>query len=156
MSNFNFSAAYADLGTARFDHEVAAVDTRRDTALMIGQPVAVAQGRAPKGFEAAVFQWSTLQYALDEEKDAKEEGKEDLHGGQLHRQNRVARGETVVFTGGPGAGARGGRGGKRSGMAGGKGKPDEEEHCVRAAFKPGNVWPCAKGFPEELDRDMFL
>ncbi|KAF2272043.1 uncharacterized protein EI97DRAFT_446128 [Westerdykella ornata] len=163
-TNPSASSAYADLSTTRYDKEVAAIDTRRDTALLTRQPVTVAEGRAPKGLEAAVFQWKTLQFTIDEDKDAKEEGKEDLHGGQLHRQNRVARGEVVVFGGdGNGNGGRGGRGGKRGGGAGagggkGKGKTgeEEEEHCVRAGCKPGDVWPCAKGFPEELERDMFL
>jgi hypothetical protein len=93
---------------------------------MTGHPVTVAKGRAPRGLENAVFAWNSMAYTMDDdERNVKEEAKGDLHGGQLHRANRAARGETPAF-GGQGGG-RGGYGGERGGGMGGRGRGGEEE-----------------------------
>jgi hypothetical protein len=157
---YSSSTAIADLGSARFDHDVAAIDTQRDTALLGNRHVHVPKGQAPRGFEAKAFAWSTLQYTT-EDKDAKEEAKEDLHGGQLHRLNRAAKepfAGAMGFSGGERGGfGGGGRGGGRGGRkGGGRGQPPAE-NGVRCAYKPEgpDVLPLAKGFAEELSADMF-
>ena len=87
---------------------------------------------------------------VDEEKNSKEELKGDLHGGQLHRQNRAAiQGPEPVPFGGMGAQG----GGKGKGQVG-KG-PEGSEGLTAAMAPAGDVWPCAKGFAEELDRSLF-
>ncbi|KAF2199185.1 hypothetical protein GQ43DRAFT_335462, partial [Delitschia confertaspora ATCC 74209] len=78
----------ADLGLARFNEDVAAVD-RADHALHVRHPITVAQGRAPPGLEAQVFAWNAFTLIHDD-RDAVAEAKGDLHGGQLHRANREA------------------------------------------------------------------
>ncbi|KAF2747760.1 hypothetical protein M011DRAFT_38373 [Sporormia fimetaria CBS 119925] len=164
-------ATFADLSNERFDHDVAAVDTRRDrgdTALLTNQHISLKrQGNVN---EAQLWQWHMMGVTSDDH-DAKMEGQEDLHGGQLHRLNRIARGEDeapegrnpmdVGFRGGRGGmrgGARGGRGG-RGGGRGGKAQWMDQgvvEGILRAAMKPEyETWPQAKGFAEELDADMF-
>lgn len=121
-------------------------------------PVFVRQGRAPAGMEQQVFAWSTFQYETDE-RDDREERKGDLHGGQLHRQNRAARGEP---TGPPPPRAssgrgRGGRGrGGHNGLNGqnGQGAQDELQPKICARAQEG-VPNLAKGKPQELSDDLF-
>jgi hypothetical protein len=149
---FNSSTELLDLGQARFDHDTA-LATDRDASLYTHQPITIRQGRAPAGREAAVFAWNTFKYTT-EERDDREELKGNLHEGQLHRQNRVARGdgdgvrEEVVREG------RGARGGGRGGRA--REKEDGNKDALCAGRKPeGEAPPLAKGFAEELSKDMF-
>ncbi|KAF2187878.1 hypothetical protein K469DRAFT_748727 [Zopfia rhizophila CBS 207.26] len=148
----------ADLGKARFDHDVAAIDNRRDTAFFSNKPVHLAQGRAPKGLEAAVFAWNTLQFTTDD-KDGVTELKGDLHGGQLHRANRAAREPPppLMVTRGR-RGGRGGRGGRVDGGGDDRGAASMEMPggVLVAGRKPDHeAPPCAKGCPVELSADMF-
>ncbi|KAF2034228.1 hypothetical protein EK21DRAFT_49632, partial [Setomelanomma holmii] len=165
---FHSSTELADLGRARFDHDTAEA-TNRDAALFSAAPVAVRQGRAPKGLEDQVFAWNTFKYTT-EERDDREELKGDLHEGQLHRQNRAARDPMAGMGGGMGGGGRGGMmGGGSMGRAGGVAgggrggtrsrggrKEDAGSHTLCAGRKPaGEAPPLAKGFAEELDKSMF-
>lgn len=158
---YDTTTAILDLGRERFDQDVAAVGDR-DTALHTyhRQPVTIAKGRAPKGMEAQVFAWNAMQYTT-EDKDEKEEAKGDLHGGQLHRQNRAAREPPpATFGAPPGLRDRSGRGG-RGGRGGGRGRGGgafqvEEEGFLRAAIKPDHPAPSlCKGFADELSADLF-
>jgi hypothetical protein len=157
---FQPSTELADLGQARFDHDTAEV-TNRDHALFSHQPVAVRQGRAPKGLESQVFAWNTFKYTT-EERDDREELKGELHEGQLHRQNRAAR-EPEGFAahgGGFGRGGIGrGGGGTPRGSRGGRLMRDDRNDGMTDALcagrKQGETPPLAKGFPEELSKDMF-
>jgi hypothetical protein len=175
---FTTSIEIADLGAARFDHDVAAVGDRDYALNRPGQHVAVQAGRAPKGLESQVFAWNTFVYTT-EERNEKEEKKGDLHEGQLHRANRAAAaaagGGQVMgfenrpatygdggmrggFGGGKGGfgGGRGGSGG-RGGMRGGAGGPDDGKmDALCAGRKPAvHAPPMAKGFAEELDKSLF-
>lgn len=158
-SYYDTSTAIHDLGRERFNQDVAAIDDR-DTALHSHQPVTIAKGRAPKGLEAQVFAWNAMQYTT-EDKDEKEEAKGDLHGGQLHRQNRAARepppgafGAPAGFSSYGGHGGPGGRG--RQGGNSSGGFRVEEEGFLRAAMKPSHpAPPLCKGFAEELSADLF-
>ncbi|KAH8723707.1 hypothetical protein GQ44DRAFT_740926 [Phaeosphaeriaceae sp. PMI808] len=104
-TTFDPNTELADLGRARFDHDTAQI-TDRDSSLHSSDPVTVRPGRAPKGLENQVFAWNTFKYTTDEADD-REELKGDLHEGQLHRQNRAARGEDG--RGGLGMGNKNGR-----------------------------------------------
>ncbi|KAF2014310.1 hypothetical protein BU24DRAFT_492970 [Aaosphaeria arxii CBS 175.79] len=157
--------ALHDLGNTRFDHDTAAIGDR-DSAFFANRPIHVAKGVAPKGLEAVVFSWHALQYTT-EDKDEKEELKGDLHGGQLHRANRAAREREnghqhmMMMHGGGGEGRRGGkkkgRGGPMMGMPMREGAFKQGIEGYTAAMKPPgkDVLPCAKGFPEELSKDLF-
>ncbi|KAL5115129.1 hypothetical protein ACEQ8H_006965 [Pleosporales sp. CAS-2024a] len=136
------STEMADLGQARFDHETAEV-TDRDAALWVEQPVHVRQGRAPKGLEDKAFAWQTFKYTT-EDRNEKEELKGELHEGQLHRQNRAAReAEMQAAQGGRAARAR-------------RQEPDDNKaDALCAGRKQGHGPPLAKGFAEELTKDMF-
>lgn len=157
---FASSTELADLGTARFDHDTAAVGDK-DYALIsyTHAPVTVQAGRAPKGLESQVFAWNTFQYTTTE-RDEKEEKKGDLHEGQLHRANRAAAGippPVMAYDNRPASygsgGGRGGRGGRGGGAAG---RTDGQLDALCAGRKPeGNAPPLAKGFAEELDKSMF-
>jgi hypothetical protein len=145
---FTTSIEIADLGAARFDHDVAAVGDRDYALNRPGQHVAVQAGRAPRGLESQVFAWNTFQY-MDGERNEKEEKKGDLHEGQLHRANRAAAaggGQVMGFENRPATygdgGMRGGFGGKMDALCAGR-KP--------AVHAP----PLAKGFAEELDKSLF-
>lgn len=165
---FHSSTELADLGQARFDHDTAEA-TDRDASLFTHQPVTIRQGRAPKGLENAVFAWNTFKYTT-EERDDREELKGDLHEGQLHRQNRAARGDEGDggrggfgrqgggFGCGRGGGmmGRGGAGGGRGGRGGRAERDDGMMDALCAGRKPeGDAPPLAKGFAEELSKDMF-
>jgi phytoene dehydrogenase-like protein len=160
-ANFlHLSAELADLGQARFDHDTAEA-TDRDAALFSHQPIAVRQGRAPKGLENKVFAWNTFKYTTDE-RDDREELKGELHEGQLHRQNRAAREpEGFAVQGGRfGGGARGGSemkggGGGRGAGNGGLERYDSRADALCAGRMQGNTPPLAKGYAEELSKDMF-
>lgn len=156
-----------DLGRDRFDHDTA-LPVDRDYALNTARPVVVRSGRAPKGLENKVYEWSTFQFTT-EERDEREELKGDLHEGQLHRQNRAAReggdggGNGMMGGGGDGRRGggveggmgRGGRGGGRGGRGGGEGGSGRVD-SLRAGMKPEiDAPPMAKGFAEELDKSMF-
>ncbi|PSN70850.1 hypothetical protein BS50DRAFT_486389 [Corynespora cassiicola Philippines] len=135
----------ADLGIQRAERDTAAAD-RRDTALYYQQPVAVRQGRAEKGTESQIFAWKAYQHTTDE-KDGKE-AKGNLHSGQLHRQNRAARGEEPQ----PPPVVRGGRKGKGAR----DGNVFEGEEVMYAARKPAfPLPPQAKGIPEECAAEDF-
>lgn len=99
---YHASTELADLGSARFDHDTAAISDR-DFSLRAPQHknahnsssatdpralLLLSQARAPQGLESQVFAWNTFQYTT-EERDDRAELKADLHEGQLHRQNRV-------------------------------------------------------------------
>lgn len=169
---FTTSIEIADLGAARFDHDVAAVGDRDYALNRPGQPVAVQAGRAPKGLESQVFAWNTFQYTT-EDRNEKEEKKGDLHEGQLHRANRAAAGggQMMGFENTPptygnagggkgGFGGRGGFGGGKGGMRGGAGGPGGpgggQMDALCAGRKPDvHAPPLAKGFAEELDKSLF-
>jgi hypothetical protein len=146
----------ADLGRDRFDHDTAAIGDR-DDALFVGGPVTIRQGRATAGMDAQVFAWNTFQYET-EDRNEREELKGDLHGGQLHRQNRAARGELrpPPMEHSAARGRGGGRGG-RGGRAAHERKMDSMgPDALKAGMKPDHdAPPLAKGIPEELSNDMF-
>jgi hypothetical protein len=159
-SFYHGSVELADLGRERFDHDTAEA-TDRDTALHSHQPVIARAGRAPRGLETQVFAWNTFQYTTDEV-NGREELKGDLHGGQLHRENRIARqGPQAMgpigggIMGGHGGGGGGGRG--RGGARGGRAvKDDGRLDALCAGRKPENdAPPLAKGLTEEMDKSMF-
>lgn len=161
----------ADLGRERFDHDTAAFGDRDDVARLAG-PVILRQGRAPPGMENKVFEWSLLQYDTGEQNE-REELKGELHGGQLHRQNRVARGELagppppqIHMAPRSGRGGRGmahGASSMRGGMMGAgfrggfamDGGTLAPEDLVAARRTDPNAPPLAKGYPKELSADMF-
>jgi hypothetical protein len=150
---FASSTELADLGRARFNHDTAQA-TDRDASLYSAQPVSLRQGRAPCGLEGQVFAWNTFKYTT-EERDEREEMKGDLHDGQLHRQNRAARGEEGPLARGDFGGARGGFAGSAGNRAARKreqGGGVEESLC---AGRKVEGWGLAKGFAEELSKDMF-
>lgn len=103
----------------------------------------------------------------DEERNAREEAKGDLDGGQLWRANREARGETPAMrVAGDGRGGRIGAGGKRMGRsgggmrgaggAGGIGGGAGGDDGLVAAMKPAvEMAPLAKGYPAEVSKDLF-
>lgn len=146
----------ADLGRDRFDHDTAAIGDR-DDALFVGGPVNIRQGRAAAGMDAQVFAWNTFQYET-EDRNEREELKGDLHGGQLHRQNRAARGELPPppMERGAGRGRGGGRGGRGGRAAHERQLDNTAADALKAGMKPDHeAPPLAKGFPEELSLDMF-
>ncbi|KAI8941687.1 hypothetical protein NX059_002897 [Plenodomus lindquistii] len=115
---YSSSTELADLGRERFDHDTAEI-TSRDHALLSGVPIAIRQGRAPRGLESQVFAWTTFQHTT-EERDDREELKGDLHEGQLHRQNRAAQqGMGMGFGDGEVGGGKGFGGGRYDGGRGG-------------------------------------
>lgn len=160
-----------DLGRARYDQDTAAVGDR-DSALLHGGPVHIHRGRATAGLDARAFAWNTFEYD-DMDRNEREELKGDLHGGQLHRQNRAARGELLPppppprepgagrgGRGGRGRGGRAGHGGRGElgglGELGGPGRPvSRGPEDLKAAMKNGDVPPLAKGIAEELDASLF-
>ncbi|KAJ4354168.1 uncharacterized protein N0V89_005901 [Didymosphaeria variabile] len=151
---FATSNEAADLGQERYDQDTAAIGDR-DDALYANGPVLVRQGRAPAGMEQQIFAWSAFQYET-EERNSREELKGDLHGGQLHRQNRAARGEQ---TGPPppreprrGKDRRGGPGG----MTGSNAQANPGLEPLICGRRVDDKTPkLAKGRPEELDEDLF-
>ena len=154
---FASSTELADLGAARFDHDTAAVGDKDFALTSCSQtPVTVQTGRAPKGLESQVFAWNTFQYTTTE-RDEKEEKKGDLHEGQLHRQNRAAAGippAVMAYQNRPKSYGSGGTRGDRGGGAVGRSEGQLDALC--AGRKPeGNAPPLAKGFAEELDKNMF-
>ncbi|KAF1952380.1 hypothetical protein CC80DRAFT_572592 [Byssothecium circinans] len=144
---YDHSTELADLGRARFDHDVAAFGDR-DTAAFAPNPVFIRQGRAAAGMEDQVHAWNTFQYATDD-KNEREALKGDLHGGQLHRENRAARGEvprTPMERPGRGGGGRGGR----------MGVQDKGPEVLTAGRKGAvDAPPLAKGYAKELGKEMF-
>jgi hypothetical protein len=166
-SFYHNSVELFDLGATRFDQDTAAVGDR-DFALHTYQPVIARAGRAPRGLESQVHAWNTFQYTTDEVNE-REELKGDLHGGQLHRENRAAAhpqgaggmGRGGGFGGGYGGrgGERGGRGAARGGRAGGAGRggrDDGQSEGLCAGRKPDyDAPPLAKGMAEEMDKSMF-
>lgn len=141
-SHFDPNTELLDLGRTRFDIETAA-PSDRDTALAHpGSHTALLPraGQAPRGLEAQVHAWTTFQYTTDEV-DVKEELKGDLHGGQLHRVNRAARGEEPVIRE-KGGKAKAGKGGNENELYAGR-KPE------------GGGAPMAKGMAEEMEKSMF-
>ncbi|KAF2713074.1 hypothetical protein K504DRAFT_340495, partial [Pleomassaria siparia CBS 279.74] len=155
-----FSTEIADLGSQRFDHDVAAGGDRDTSLYYKPGSITVASGRVPRGKEAEVFAWKAMQYT-DEDQNAKEELKGDLHGGQLHRQNRAANmveNPEVFGQMRSGERERGGRGGRGGGGRGGRGgrSLDDREDGITAAIKPAKeAPPLAKGFAKELDKGLF-
>jgi hypothetical protein len=159
-SNY-YSSDLADLGSARFTQEVAAIDPQRDLALKAGHPVSIARGRAPPEKRGTVFAWNIFGQTTDDI-DVKEQAKGDLHGGHLHRLNRAAAQmeQPPLFSSGPATGHTSGwaKQGKR-----GKGKQKEEKqeqiegvHYLQAASRPDHdAAPLAKGKAAELDNDLF-
>jgi hypothetical protein len=162
-SFYHNSVELADLGIKRFDQDTAAIGDH-DFALHANQPVITRAGRAPRGLESQVHAWNTFQYTTDEV-DSREELKGDLHGGQLHRENRAAANPQGMapmdFSGGRGRGfERGGRAGARGGRAGGAGRggvrDDGQMEGLCAGRKPDfDAPPMAKGMAEEMDKSMF-
>ena len=156
---YHSSVEVADLGRTRFDKDVAAIGDR-DIALTSRRPVIAPTGCPPRGMESAVHAWTTFQYTTDEV-DAREELKGDLHGGQLHRENRAAaqmtRGEGSMWGGddaggggGGGRAARGGRGGRNAG------REEVQHEGLCAGRKPDFPGPpMAKGMSQEMDKSMF-
>ncbi|KAH6867956.1 hypothetical protein BKA58DRAFT_402377 [Alternaria rosae] len=166
---YHNSAELFDLGITRFDQDTAAIGDR-DFALHAQGPVLARAGRAPRGLESQVHAWNTFQYTT-EEVNEREELKGDLHGGQLHRENRAAAGGQGAggmgggggrgFGGGYGGrcGERGGRGAARGGRGGGVGRSGRDDGMLEglcAGRKPDyDCPPMAKGMAEEMDRSMF-
>jgi len=144
---FTSSTELADLGSARFDHDTAAIGDRDFSLRTTHTPVSVPTGRAPKGLEGQVFAWNTFQYTTAE-RDEKEEKKGDLHEGQLHRANRAAAGVVRPPVGGFGGGGKGVKAKAKEGVT---------ADALCAGRKPEGVVvaPLAKGFAEELDKGMF-
>lgn len=143
--HFDPNTELLDLGRTRFDTETAA-PSDRDTALArpgLHTALLPRVGHAPRGLEAQVHAWNTFQYTTDE-MDVKEELKGDLHGGQLHRANRAARGEDPVIRekGGKGKAGKAGKGG------------DENDLCAGRKPEVGGA-PMAKGMAEEMEKSMF-
>ena len=160
------SVELADLGRSRFDQDVAGAGDR-DYALNTARLVMAPTARAPRGMESAVHAWTTFQYTTDEV-NATEELKGDLHGGQLHRENRMAgmgqtgmpqmgRGSSWGSAGGGGSSRGGGNiggGGGRGGRNGVREEVQNEGLC--AGRKPDvDAPPLAKGMAEEMDKSMF-
>ncbi|KAF2683929.1 hypothetical protein K458DRAFT_303387 [Lentithecium fluviatile CBS 122367] len=153
---FAASTELADLGRARFDHDTAAIGDR-DSALFVGGAVHVRPGRAASGLDAQVFAWTAFQYET-EDRNEREELKGDLHGGQLHRQNRAARGElapppptTIVRAAGRGGRGYAGVRGVRQTANVGTGSDG-----LKAGMKLSDeALPLAKGISEELSADLF-
>lgn len=163
-SFYHNSVELFDLGIARFDQDTAAVGDR-DFALHANQPVIARAGRAPRGLESQVHAWNTFQYTTDEV-NGREELKGDLHGGQLHRENRAAANpQGMAPKGGGGRGSRGGferggrgsaRGGRAGGTGRGGGRDDGQMEGLCAGRKPDfDAPPMAKGMAEEMDKSMF-
>ena len=159
---YHSSVEVADLGRTRFDKDVAAIGDR-DIALTSRRPVIAPTGRPPRGMESAVHAWTTFQYTTDEV-DAREELKGDLHGGQLHRENRAAaqmtRGEGSMWGGDDAGGGGGGGGGGRAarGGRGGRnaGREEVQHEGLCAGRKPDFPGPpMAKGMSQEMDKSMF-
>ncbi|KAI4621388.1 uncharacterized protein J4E87_006604 [Alternaria ethzedia] len=166
---YHNSVELFDLGITRFDQDTAAVGDR-DFALHAQGPVLARAGRAPRGLESQVHAWNTFQYTT-EEVNEREELKGDLHGGQLHRENRAAangQGGGGMNGGGKGGfgggyagrgGDRGGRGAARGGRAGGAGRGGRDDGALEglcAGRKPDyDCPPMAKGMAEEMDKSMF-
>ncbi|KAF1976538.1 hypothetical protein BU23DRAFT_528213 [Bimuria novae-zelandiae CBS 107.79] len=142
------SNEFADLGRARYDQDTAAVGDR-DDALYANGPVLVRQGRAPAGMEQQIFAWSTFQFETDE-RNEREELKGDLHGGQLHRQNRAARGEPTGLP--PPRDPHRRRGGGMGGQVEQGGGGVEPLICGRHQEGQPKL---AKGRPEELGEELF-
>ena len=135
-TSYNPATDLADLGGVRFDQDTAAISSR-DTALVRGGPVPIHKGRVAAGMDAQVFAWNTYQFNT-EDRNERDELKADLHGGQLHRQNRAARGELRP----------------PPGVSRGKATSDG----LRAGMRPEGeveVPPLAKGIPEELGAELF-
>ena len=133
---YNTSTELHDLGRTRFDHDTAA-PSERDTALTLApthSAIPLRTGHAPRGLEAQVHAWTTFQFTTTDV-DAGEELKGDLHGGQLHRVNRAARGEERVVRGGGGS--------------------DEGALCAGRKGEGSDARPLAKGMAEEMDKEMF-
>jgi hypothetical protein len=147
-SFYHSSVELADLGRERFDQDTAEA-TDRDTALHSHQHIIARTGRAPRGLETAVFAWNTFQYTTNEI-SGREELKGDLHAGQLHRENRIAREGSQAM--GPmggghmGGGARGGRAVKDDGRL--------DALCAGRKLE-NDAPPLAKGKTEEMDNNMF-
>ncbi|KAL1608533.1 hypothetical protein SLS60_003475 [Paraconiothyrium brasiliense] len=153
-NTFTTSNEAADLGQERYDQDTAAIGDR-DHALYANGPVLVRQGRAPAGMEQQIFAWSAFQYETDE-RNSREELKGDLHGGQLHRQNRAARGEPT----GPPPPREPRRGNNRRGGPGGMIGSNAQTNPVLEPLICGRrvddkTPKLAKGRPEELDEDLF-
>ena len=155
---FASSTEIMDLGRERFDKDVAAANDRDTSLYYAPGTVRLQQGRAPKGMESKVWAWTTMQYT-DEEKNEKEEMKGDLHGGQLHRQNRAARApdesQRFVGDGRSGMVGRKQRGGRGGGRGGGIVQDRKDEGLVAGRKPDHDAPPLAKGFAEEMDRSMF-
>ncbi|KAL1795976.1 hypothetical protein ACET3X_006200 [Alternaria dauci] len=163
-SSYHNPVELADLGTARFDQATAASGDR-DFALRVNQPIIIPTGSAPRGLESQAHAWKTFLYTTDEVNNL-EELKGDLHGGQLHRENRAAANPQGMapmdFGGGRGRGGleRGGQAGARAGRAGAAGrggiKDDGQMNGLCAGRKPDfDAPPMAKGMAEEMDKSMF-
>jgi len=165
---YHNSVELFDLGITRFDQDTAAVGDR-DFALHAQGPVLARAGRAPRGLESQVHAWNTFQYTT-EEVNEREELKGDLHGGQLHRENRAAAGQGAGGMNGGGRGGcgggyagrggdRGGRGAARGGRGGGAGRGGRDDGMMEglcAGRKPDyDCPPMAKGMAEEMDKSMF-
>ncbi|KAF1942245.1 hypothetical protein EJ02DRAFT_376047 [Clathrospora elynae] len=162
---YHGSVELADLGIERFDHDTAAAGDR-DYALNSQQPVIIHAGRAPRGFENQVFQWSIFQHTT-RDANGREELKGDLHEGTLHRQNRAAdaamNGQPMGGHGGRGGhwgiggGGRGtrGRGSGRGGRGAGA-RDDGRPEPLCAGRKPErDAPPLAMGCAEEIDKNLF-
>ncbi|KAF1994034.1 hypothetical protein P154DRAFT_527346 [Amniculicola lignicola CBS 123094] len=174
--SFDPSVAFADLGLHRADQEVAAAG-ERDFALQYGQPGVHVQAQLPRGTDAHAFAWHTFQYTTTD-RDQNAELKDDLHSGQLHRQNRAAvqaqmqmQMHSAHDRSGPGLGplgygmespprvrGRSGREGRGSrGARGGRGAGRNETPNLIAAVKPDyQSAPLAVGVPEEVSADVFF
>jgi hypothetical protein len=162
-SFYHNSIELFDLGITRFDQDTAAIGDR-DYALHATQPVIARAGHAPRGLESQVHAWNTFQYTTDEVNE-REELKGDLHGGQLHRENRAAANPQGAGAsgkggyGGRGGMDRGGRGAARGARAAGAGRGaggGGQLEGLCAGRKPDfDAPPLAKGMAEEMDKSMF-